>query len=179
MENDPLKSAWHNIATPQKNDAELTSILKESAHPVLKEIRRQLLFETVAFSLFLLVYYDFFDGDRKPLYANLLLVGVLLLVIGHNVAGYLIARRGITGSNIRQALTNRLSGMKTYAFVSVTLRVLSAAGLWFFFISVMDLDAHRYGLLALGMVIVSVQVFFLSRIWAGRIKRMKEAIAGF
>ncbi|WP_261387669.1 hypothetical protein [Chitinophaga pinensis] len=33
-----------------------------------RKMRRQLLMETIAFILFLIVYYDFFDGDKKPVY---------------------------------------------------------------------------------------------------------------
>ncbi len=179
MENDALKSAWQDLPTPQKSNPELKSILHESAHPVLKGIRRQLLIELVGFTAFLLVYYDFFDGDRKPLYANMLLVSAMLLVMAHNIAGYLLTRRGIKGNTIRQSLEDRLGDMKTYAIVSVALRVLAAACLWFFFMSVVTFDAHRYWLLAVVVVLVLVQITALSRIWLGRLKRMREVIADF
>jgi len=45
--------------------------------------------------------------------------------------------------------------------------------------SVITLDATRYGLLAVLVVIAVIQVTVLSRIWLGRIKRMQEAIEGF
>lgn len=179
MENDALKSAWHHTGTPRKSTTYLESAIKESNHPVLKDIRRQLVFETVGFTLFLLVYYDFFDGDRKPLYANLLLAGAMLLVIGHNIAGYRLAARGMKDLDIRNLLEEHLSRIKTYAFVSISTRVLIMICLCIFFISAVSLDTHRYWLLALVAVILAVQITLLSRIWRGRIMRLKEIIAGF
>ncbi len=178
MENDALKSAWQGSKTPRKSDTELKSILQEN-HPILKRIRRQLVIEAAAFAVFLSVYYDFFDGDRKPLYANVLLVSAILFVIVHNIAGYVFTRRGVKGENIRQSLEDRLSGMKTYAAVSVATRLLTAACLWGFFTSVITFDATRYGLLAVLVATAVIQIVILSRIWLGRIKRMQEVIDGF
>ena len=178
MENDALKSAWQGATTPRKSDTELKSILQKN-HPVLKGIRRQLVIETTAFAVFLSVYYDFFDGDRKPLYANVLLVSAILFVIVHNIAGYILTQRGVKGENIRQSLEDRLAGMKTYATVSVATRLLTAACLWGFFMSVITFDTTRYGLLAVLVVIAVIQIAVLSQIWLGRIKRMQEVIDGF
>ncbi len=179
MENDALKSAWQHVRTPRKSSTDLKSAMEESNHPVLKGIRRQLVFETVGFSLFLLVYYDFFDGDRKPLYANLLLVGIMLLAIGHNIAGYLLTRRGMKDSNIRHSLEERLSSIKTYAVVSIVTRVLTMTCVCIFFTSVVTPDTRRYQLLALAAVIFTMQIALLSRIWWRRIKRLREVIADF
>lgn len=179
MENDALKSAWQHTGTPLKSTTDLKSAMKESNHPVLKGIRRQLIFETVGFTLFLLVYYDFFDGDRKPLYANLVLAGAMLLVIGHNIIGYRLAGRGIKDSDIRQSLEERLSGIKAYAIASIATRVLVMTCLCIFFTSVVRLDTQRYQLLALIAVIFAIQIALLSRIWWKRIKRLKEVIADF
>ncbi|ODS86521.1 MAG: hypothetical protein ABS46_00870 [Cytophagaceae bacterium SCN 52-12] len=179
MENDALKSAWQHIRTPRKSSTDLKSAMEEGNHPVLKGIRRQLLFETIGFTLFLLVYYDFFDGDRKPLYANLLLAGAMLLVIGHNIAGYRLAGRGVKDSSIRRSLEERLSRIKTYAVISVTSRVLIMACVCIFFISVVTLDTQRYRLLALIAVVFAIQITLLSRLWRRRIRRLKEVIADF
>lgn len=179
MQYDLLKSAWAHGATPQKSSAELKPLLKENTHPVLKEIRRQLVFEAVAFTVFLAVYYDFFDGDRKPLYANVLLAGALLLAIGHTIFGYLLTRRRMEGHTIRQSLEHRLARLKTYALVSVATRLLAAGCLWGFFASVITFDASRYWLLALLGLTAVVQVTLLYRIWRQRIRRLQDTLAGF
>jgi len=179
MENDELKSAWQHIRTPRKSSTDLKSAMEEGNHPVLKDIRRQLLFETVGFTLFLLVYYDFFDGDRKPLYANLLLAGAMLLVIGHNIAGYRLVRRGVNDGSIRHSLEERLSHIKTFAFVSIAARVLIMTCMCIFFISVIAPDTQLYRLLAMVAAIFAIQITLLSRIWRRRIRRLKEVIADF
>ncbi|WP_343675226.1 hypothetical protein, partial [Chitinophaga sp.] len=94
-------------------------LLRERQHPVLKQIRRQMLIELVGFVLFLMVYYDFFDGGKKPVYANVLLVVAMLSVIAGNVVGYVFARQGMIGGNVREALRRHLSKMKVYAVVAV------------------------------------------------------------
>lgn len=179
MENDALKSAWQAIPTPRKSDAELKSALREGVHPVLKGIRRQLVIEAVAFAVFLSVYYDFFDGDRKPLYANIMLVGAMLFVIAHNIAGYLFARQRVGADSIRQSLEGRLARMKAYAAASIAARVLAGACLCLFFTSVIEFDASRYGLLAVVITVFAVQVAALSGLWRRRIRRMQEVIEGF
>ena len=121
-------------------------------------------------------YIYFFDGDRKPLYANVLLIGAMLFVIIHNIIGYMLTRRGIKGNNIKQSLEDRLSKMKTYATVSIATRMAAAICLWLFFISVIKFDVDRYWMLAAVILAVVAQLTVLSRIWKGRIKRMKGAI---
>ena len=74
MEDDKLKSIWNSVPTAQKSNTELTEMLKERNHPVLKAIKKQALFELAAFSIFLFCYYSMFDGTEKPLLINFLLV---------------------------------------------------------------------------------------------------------
>ena len=90
MEQDALKSAWQSMDANRKTNTELSTMMRESSHPVLKQIRKQLILETIAFTALLFVYYDFFDGDRKPFYANMLLVMAMLFVIAHNIMGYIL-----------------------------------------------------------------------------------------
>src|SRR5690606_35479207 len=99
---DTLKSAWKGMGTEHTQQEKLRGMLLERRHPVLKDIRRQMILEVIIFSALLLVYYDFFDGDRKPLYANLLLAGALLFAVLHSIGGYLLARRKINGANLSQ-----------------------------------------------------------------------------
>jgi hypothetical protein len=179
MEYDALKSAWQSIAIMPKTNTELNSMMQESAHPVLKRIRRQLIIESTAFTVFLFVYYDFFDGDRKPLYVNVLLVAAVLLVIMHNIMGYMLTRRRIKGDNIKQSLKDYLFKMKVYAVASIASRVLAAGCLLLFFTSVISFTMSKY-LILTGMIFVFiVQVVLLLRIWMERTRRMKEIVSSF
>lgn len=89
---------------PNKNNEELRKMLQENRHPVLKGIRLQMIIETTAWTIFLFVYYDMFDGHRKPLYLNALLVTAVLLLLLHSITGYLSAKNLVSGNNLKQSL---------------------------------------------------------------------------
>ena len=148
MEQDPLKSAWKRINTEQKSNTDITSMLLEKKHPVLKGIRKQLVIETVAFTAFLFIYFDFFDGDRKPFYANILLVAAMLFSIIHNIIVYLLAKRPVKGNNIKRLLERHLLKLKLHAALSVAARIMAAVCLLLFFTSVIKFNTRKYLLLA-------------------------------
>src|SRR5689334_397479 len=110
---DPLKTAWQNAgANTTKSTADIKEMLRGNKHPVLKKIRTQMIVELIGFCLFGIVYYDFFDGDQKPLYANVILVVSLLLVIFHNLIGYLNTARSVKGDNLCVSLEKYERGLK-------------------------------------------------------------------
>ncbi|WP_207511117.1 hypothetical protein [Longitalea luteola] len=176
MEGDALHSAWQQMPGGQKPNAELRAMIKENKHPVLKRVRKQLIIETIAFTAFLFVYYDFFDGGRKPVYANVLLVTAMLLVILHNIFGYIMAKRSIYGENLKQSLQHQLAKMKTYALLSISGRILSAACLLLFFTSVITFNTPKSWFLAGVVAITAVQLVLLAGVWVKRIRQMKTTI---
>jgi hypothetical protein len=179
MEQDALKSAWQGLATNQKSNMELSSMMREGGHPALKRIRKQLIMESVAFTAFLFVYYNAFDGDRKPFYANILLVMAMLFTILHNIVGYLLTKRPVKGSTIKQSLNNQLLKIKSFAAVSVASRVLTAVCLLLFFTSVITFNTNKYWLLAAIILLFVIQIIVLSGIWMKRVRQMKETINSF
>jgi len=179
MEQDALKSAWQGIVNVPKSNTEVKSMMRESAHPVLKRIRKQLIIESAVFTVFLFVYYDFFDGDRKPLYANVLLVTAILFILLHNIMGYMLTRRRVKGNTIKQSLEDHLYKMKVHAVVSVVSRVLVAACFLLFFTSVITFNAGKYWILAVAILVFTIQIALLSRIWMKRIKQMKRTTDSF
>jgi hypothetical protein len=177
MEQDPLKLAWQGINITAKSNTQLQDMMQEGKHPVLKGIRKQMIIETVAYTAFLCIYYNAFDGDRKPLVVNVLLVAAMLLAIGHNIINYLLTKRRTEGNNLQQSLNAHLSQMKVHAVISVTTRLLIAVCFLLYFTSVIIFTTSKYWLLAVGIAIFIAQVALLSRIWAGRIQQMKSTIS--
>jgi uncharacterized membrane protein len=177
MEQDALRSAWQGMSGQPRSNTELKAMLQENKHPVLKQVRKQLVIEIAAFAAFLLVYYDLFDGHRKPLYANVLLVAAMLLAIIHSGIVYMLTKRRMKGDNIKQSLEGHLINVKAHAAVSVFSRALVAACLLLFFTTVITFTADKYWLLGGLGVLFIVQMVILSRIWTGRIRRMKELLA--
>ncbi|MPR31836.1 hypothetical protein [Salmonirosea aquatica] len=176
MELDELKSDWKNLTPDTKTGDALFQMIQRNSHPVLKGIRRQLVIETALFTVFLLVYYSGFNGDQKPLYTNVLLVTAMLLVIGHNILGYLAAQNIVAGSDLKVSLENYLVKVRRYAIVSVSSRAAAFICLILFFSSTVTFSSGKL-LVLLGMLLViPVQVFFLSRIWKKRIGNLKAML---
>jgi len=176
MDNDSLKSAWKQMATAEKSSLELKTIIRKRSYSLMKRIRRQFIIETIAATAFLVVYYDFFDGDQKPLYANILLVAALLFMIIHNVVGLMQIKSQVKGENIEELLNDRLYKMRTYAMASAILRLLMACSFLVSFISVIKFTPFKYWILISVILIFLIQMFVFIRIWNERIRRMKEII---
>ncbi|HEY9259547.1 hypothetical protein [Chitinophaga sp.] len=175
---DPLKAAWDNTPTPSRNTAEIAAIIDQQASPVMRGIRKQLIIELLGYTAFLVVYYDFFDGDKKPFYLNALLVISLLFLLAYNVAGYTLAKNPSMGNSLLESMQRQLQRLKRYALVSVSSRILAFAGIFTFFLAGIHWNSSKYA--AIGVIILGiiVQQFFLRRIWMGRIKRLSDTIAG-
>jgi hypothetical protein len=173
MKDDLLKSAWQNMPA-EKSLTPIREMLKENKHPVLKQMRRQLLFEGVAYLLFLFVYFDFFDGHEKPVYANILLVAAFVFALVNNVAGYRLANLRITGYNIRDLVNARISKLKVFVRVAISSRVLLATCLLIFFGSVITFTQSKVWILIGAVAIFSIQLIVLWRLWSARINRLKE-----
>lgn len=179
MEQDFLKSEWQGMVTTPKSNEALESMMQERAHPALKRIRRQMTIETVSFTIFLFVYYDFFDGNRKPIYANVLLVMGLLFVIINNIVGYILTRGPVTGNTIKQSLAGHLTKIKTFAIISILIRMLAAGCLLLFFTSAIKFTEVKYWVLTAVILVLIIQLTLLSRIWAKRIKQLQTTINDF
>ncbi|MES2378622.1 MAG: hypothetical protein V4553_18660 [Bacteroidota bacterium] len=179
MELDELKNAWHNVKTPDKDAGDIKAMLSESNHPVLKGIRRQVIIEVAAWSIFLVCYYTMFDGDTKPVWINIVLVVSVLFPLIHNLMGYSFARYLVNGDTLKESLTVYLAKVKVYAAVSIASRVLFAAGFVVFFTYGLSLTAARYYSVAIIGLIFLFQLWVLSRIWAKRLNNIKTAVQGF
>jgi len=178
MNADNLKNTWQNTRTEHVDARRLKEMRKVRNHPVLKGIRIQLVFEMLAWTTFLALYYNAFDGDKKPLYANLLLVGGSLLLIVHNVAGYFAQRNIVRGLVLLQSLQRYVDGLRKFKLVSVTSRIVAILTMLVFFGSVVQFTQTKYLLLGGILLIVPLQVWLLNRIWDGRIRHVQGVIKG-
>ncbi|SIN74602.1 hypothetical protein [Chitinophaga niabensis] len=170
---DPLKEAWKNAGNNTKSTAEMKEMLKENKHPVLRKIRIQMIVEIVGFTAFGLVFYDFFDGHKKPLYVIIILVASLLLVIFHNLIGYFNTKRSARGDNLRVSLEKYEQELKTFALISILSRVIYTAGTiiyfaWPFYIKLWPM------LLLLALVVA--QVIIVARLWRNRIRAIDATV---
>lgn len=178
MEDQFLKAAWQQADVDIKSNDELKTMLLESRHPVLKRIRRQALWEALAFIAFLCMYYNFFDGDRKPFYANLLLVAGVALVVLHNLWGYLLTKKRIGTGDVKISLLGYARTIRFWGIASVVCRMLAVTCILLFFSSVIVFTSTKYWLLAGALLIILVQIVLLAAMWMKRLKEIRSVTDG-
>ncbi|WP_316789930.1 hypothetical protein [Pedobacter frigoris] len=179
MELDELMSDWKNISTPDKTNEQFSAMLKENNHPVLKGIRRQLVIEIAGWTTFLICYYSMFDGERKPLLINLILIVSILISMIHNVSWYNFAKHQVDDGSILSSLENYFSKVKRFAILSVIFRIVFAVGLLSFFSYNIRFGPEKYLLLAVVIFLFLIQIFILSGIWVRRLKLLRQTIDDF
>ncbi|SKC09314.1 hypothetical protein [Dyadobacter psychrophilus] len=174
MNLDELKNDWKSIQ-PEHTGMKEQPMLKKGTSQ-LNAIRLRLVIEIVSYILFLAVYYTMFDGDKKPLYANFLLVGSFLLVIIHSLTGYLAAKNIVSGEDILQSMIKYHKKLKGYAMVSLLTRTVSLICLLIFFVSSVELDTEKNWMLIGLLLLVAFQAYINHKIWSARINRIGHCI---
>jgi hypothetical protein len=176
MELEDLKDGWNSVVLQPKTANELRLMLKENKHPILKRIRRKIIIETVGWSAFLLCYYTMFDGDTKPLIANIILIVSILAALLHNIAGYDFSKNLVADADIKTAMQVYIKKMKHHVIVNILLRVIFISGLLTFFCWNVTMDLRRYLLLGAGIALLIAQLVMLNNIWAERIRSLSRSI---
>lgn len=179
MEIDDLKSDWNAIQPIPKSEEALLLMLKENTHPVLKSIRIQIRIEVTGWVLFLMVYYSMFDGAKKPLWVNLVLIIGLLMPIFHSLYGYYYNKYLAGGSNIKMGLEQLYSRLKNYALFSVVARIGFISGLLLFFTYPIHFTTTKYYLLVLIIIGFIIQLFVFYRIWNRRLTQIRDTINAY
>ena len=180
MELEQLRAAWNDIQTPAKTTEEILLMLKENKHPVLKGIRRQFTFEIIYLSVFLLCYYTMLDGDKKPVFINLILIACVIFPLIHSIMGYRFSKYLVNGVTIKQSIEKYLAKVKIYAVVSIVSRLSYATGLLLFLTYGLNFNTSKYYLsMAIIIICLIIQIALLCRLWAKRLKKLKDAVMLF
>lgn len=169
---DPLKAAWNAI--PEQNSSNISI-----KNPVLKDIRRQLTIESIAYTIFLVGYYTGFDGDKKPLIFNIILIISVLLLLLHNFSGYIITKNKVGTGNLKESLGAYLKTIQTYALVAIISRALAFSGIMLFFMANISWTTTKYYGLAVIIALLCFQVFSLRKIWARRINKIRGLLSEY
>ncbi len=179
MELNDLKSVWQNAGSSSKSEADLYHMTKIANHPSLKKIRTKLILETIGLVSFLLIYYNWFDGDKKPLYANLLLITAILLYLFNDVIGYLFMLKPIKGPNLKKSIQNFFVRIKRLFVFSIIISLLYSISIVIFFTSVISFTKEKYLILIGVVVTLLVMTYLSSRIWSNWIKNLKQQVEEF
>ncbi|WP_114790239.1 hypothetical protein U0035_13180 [Niabella yanshanensis] len=179
MELDEFKSGWRNAGNRIKSQEDLEKMTKLVNHPVIKRIKTRLAIQIVVLLLFLLVYYDWFDGDQKPLYANLALVTGLVLYVLNDVVGYLSLMKPVGESNLRQSVLDYLMRVKRLSFFSLLVTLLYSSSIVIFFTSTIVFTKEKWLVLLFSTVIVCQLIILSSKLWSRWIKKLNQQIKDF
>ncbi|AUP79880.1 hypothetical protein [Flavivirga eckloniae] len=176
MELDNLKSEYQNTdSNDSKSANELSKMRCSGSHPVLKGIKKQLIFESVLWTLILIVFYDFFDGHLRVFYWNVLLILSIVLVLLHNVLGFIVVKTPINDTSIKKSLKKYLSKIKRYSIASIVSRVLAVTIFMGFLTSNVVWNTHKHWVsLVIFITMIITQVYFLNKVWNKRIKKIEN-----
>ena len=181
MKLNDLKSDWKNAGKNFKSEADLRLMTKVINHPSIKKIRTKLIIEAIVLLFFLFIYYDWFDGDKKPFYANLSLVVGLLLYIFNDIIAYISITRPIPirETNLKLSLQNYLMRIKRLSISSIIITFLYSISIIIFFTSVITFTKEK-GIILIFSVVIAVQFILLSsRMWTKWIKNLKLQVKDF
>ena len=179
MELNDLKSGWQKAGGTYKSEANLQRMIKVTNHPSLKKIRIKLIVETIVLVLFLFIYFDWFDGDKKPVYANIVLVISLSLYVFNHVIGYFSITKPIMEANLKLSINYYLLKIKRLSVLSLIISFIYSISIIIYFTSAIYFTKEK-GLILVGIIIILFQLIFLSyKIWARWIKDLKQQVDDF
>ena len=168
MENDPLKSIWKGLYTPQKTETALIEMFKERNHPVLKAIKKQAIFELVAFTLFLFCYFSMFDGMKKPFFINIILIVAIAVNMLHHFRGYQLQQKFRASNSLKDDLNNFAAKLKSYQLETLFSKIIWAGGLMVFFTYNIQFTTNKWWAFAAIVLVLIAQLFLLNKNWAKR-----------
>lgn len=99
--------------------------------------------------------------------------------IFHSFYGYYYNKYLADGSNIKEALEQLYVRLKKYVFITIIGRVGFICGLLLFFTYTIHFTTTKYFLLLFILVVFSIQLFVLHRIWIKRLGVLQETIISF
>jgi len=177
MDINDLRAEWQNAGSGSVSEETLRLMTKISQHPTLKKLRIKLILETVFLTILLFVYYDGFDGDKKPLYANALLVLSILLYITNNVLGYLFIKNPVRANNISLSVQKHLLVLKRMSIFSLLSSIFYAVTLLFYFSNSIKFTSSKY-LLVVILVLIFAAVFYYSyKKWKNKIDKFSREMS--
>jgi len=172
MDLQSLKAGWNKMNYTAKNEKELEKMTAVKNHPVLKRIKTKLVVETLAVSLFLMLYYNGFDGAEKPIFANVLLIFGAAAYILNGVLSFQTIQKPIQGDSLNHSIKNYFNKIKTISKISIGISIFYSCCLLLFFGSTINFNTEKKWIL-LFFIIVLIQAFFWSsRIWRSWLKKL-------
>jgi drug/metabolite transporter (DMT)-like permease len=177
MDLDKIKSNWKETGVGKKNQNELLVMTKIKNHPNIKNIKIKFFIEFVLLIVFVVVYYDGFDGETKPLWANILLVSSAAVYILNRFIGWLILRSPVKESNLKDSLKSFQYYLKRMALFTLLTSLLFGSSIILFFSTTIDFTKDKKIALAAMIVSLILLVFLSGRNWIKRVKEINYTLS--
>ena len=179
MELENLKASWKNAGSDKKDQNELWMMTRIKNHPQVKKLRIKFLIESILLTIFIFVYYDGFDGNTKPLWANIVLVFSAVMYVVLRFVGWVVLRNPINGNDLKKSLSNFRRKLKGIAFGVISTSLLFGATIIIFFVSVINFTTQKYILLAIMVITLIISLYISSKIWVKRVGYITKTINEF
>jgi hypothetical protein len=179
MELNELRDSWNKITTPAFSQQQIYEMLKHNRHPSLRKAKAQVLTETAVLGIFLLLYYDALDGDKKPFYINAILIGTILLNILQQLTVFYLPTFINTATDIRHSLGTYKRQLSRYYIFTIITKISMISGLLLFCTYGISWEPRKSILLAVLFFILALQLFWFQRLWGKRINNLGRDIAYF
>ncbi|TCD03870.1 hypothetical protein [Pedobacter psychroterrae] len=174
MELQEMQVLWKTRSTPHINTTELKKMTRDSNHPVIKRIQLQLLVEMIVWAVILFLYYDAFDGEKRPRAINLVFIIGFLQAIAYNLSGYLAARNLVHGTDLNISISNHIKKLKNLRFTAICSRATLMLTILLFFCYGLELNAKRTIAISIIAAISCVVLYLLYWSWTIKIERIRK-----
>ncbi|WP_018628566.1 hypothetical protein [Niabella aurantiaca] len=179
MDLNELKSGWQRTGGSYKSEADLQRMTRMINHPSVKKIRTKLVVEIIVLLFILVIYYDWFDGDKKPFYANLALIAGLLLYIANDVISFIFLLKPVRKANLKDGVQEYLIRVKRLSVFSVIIAFLYSISIITFFTSTINFTKEKGLILAFSSVVMFQLILLSFNVWKKRIRNLKRQVADF
>jgi hypothetical protein len=180
MEIDEFKSAWKEAGVKAKDRQELQKMADVNTHASFRRMRTKFIVEGVLLTIFLVLYYDGFDGYAKPLWANIILVISLLTYIGVRFAGcYLLSNPVGRSGSLKESLVRFRAKLKRMAIAVVITSLLFGAALILFFATGIEFTGRKWMAVAAMALTLCFLVILSGRRWQARIEDIDSVLLEF
>jgi hypothetical protein len=174
MDLNDLKSEWGNVGGQGKSKADL-EVMTKASKPI-KKIRLRLLIEGTCLLLFLVVYYDWFDGHEKSWEVNALLVIGVLFNLGNDILGYFALRMSSQTGSVKESLNTYLGRVRRLSFFSKIASAGFLISVLAFYLSVVEFTREKYPILVVLFLILFATGYFTHQFWKTRISSLQNAV---
>ncbi|BDD07789.1 hypothetical protein FUAX_02210 [Fulvitalea axinellae] len=180
MDLDELKSHYRDgNENNQKSFEKLRNMMTKGTPPVLKAVKRQLIFESAVWVAILATFHNIFDGNLKPAYANALVIVAVVTLLIHNLLEYRSIQFPVSGNNLKESVSKYLKKVKAYAFSSISTRVFAYVSVMVFLFSGTSVTPQKLYLGGSALVLTCfIQVFLLRKVWHRKISKLEDIADG-